>query len=557
MALKQLLNNVDNFKYYPGPSSGNGKSYSRTGQFGQKSIPYGDNGPYIQVSKKDSFDLTREELQTNASLYNSQLSRGGTQVAKRIAEDEVRIGKFLSSTEGLIFIAKQNLLEKTFKPNLPNDIYPREVYSPLSTLTQLAGNPVGLHVNKSGLNPLYFNTEENSYFFKTRDKYNKEGTNRLAILYQSKIASGTGSVDLKIAEDFGVKFNDSNFIINTPLDNFKRTTNTKLLTSDIRKASNESNYYYSTLTSKQITEKTPNQPVTDFRKDVYDGGTGVDGYKFKSFLAKGNYEVNNRQTTYGTPNHAITKNISDITAKSASPNSIDKINSTRIYSSTEVNSDIADSDLVPFYFQVVNNDNPSNYQFIHLRAYLDNFGDNFSSNWQPFKYSGRGENFYIYDSFTRGINIGFTVAIESRAEQEPQYTKINQLASLTAPDYARDSGFMRGNFVKLTVGDYLIQVPGFIQNLQYTVANNVPWDIARDNDGKLLKKTQAKILPMVITATMTFTPVHNFVPKKGAPFIGDYTYNDPTISIADNEVGQTNFTQQDDITQGANPLVFG
>jgi len=532
MALKQLLNNVDNFKYYPGPSSGNGKSYSRTGQFGQKSIPYGDNGPYIQVSKKDSFDLTREELQTNASLYNSQLSRGGTQVAKRIAEDEVRIGKFLSSTEGLIFIAKQNLLEKTFKPNLPNDIYPREVYSPLSTLTQLAGNPVGLHVNKSGLNPLYFNTEENSYFFKTRDKYNEDSTNRLAILYQSKIVNnGTGSVDLKIAEDFGVKFNDSNFIINTPLNNYKRISETNINSTN----SDLSNSPYSTLSSDQLAEKERNSELTDFRKDVYDGGPdGTGGYKFKSFLAKGNYEVNNRQTTYGTPNHAITKNISDITAKSASPNSIDKINSTRIYSSTEVNSDIADSDLVPFYFQVVNNDDPSNYQFIHLRAYLDNFGDNFSSNWQAFKYSGRGENFYIYDSFTRGLNIGFTVAIESRAEQEPQYTKINQLVSLTAPDYSRESGFMRGNFVKLTVGDYLIQVPGFIQNLQYTVANNVPWDIARDNDGKLLEKTQAKILPMVITATMTFTPVHNFVPKKGAPFIGDYTYNDPVENPLNN-----------------------
>lgn len=554
MALKQLLNNVDNFKYYPGPSSGNGKSYSRTGQFGQKSIPYGDNGPYVQVSKKDSFDLTREELQTNASLYNSQLSRGGTQVAKRIAEDEVRIGKFLSSTEGLIFISKQNLLEKTFKPNLPNDIYPREVYSPLSTLTQLAGNPVGLHVNKSGLNPLYFNTEENSYFFKTRDKYNEEGTNRLAILYQSKIVNnGTGSVDLKIAEDFGVKFNDSNFIINTPLNNYKRISETNINSTN----SDLLNSPYSTLSSDQLAEKKRNSELADFRKDVYDGGPdGTGGYKFKSFLAKGNYEVNNRQTTYGTPNHAITKNISDITAKSASPNSIDKINSTRIYSSTEVRSSIANSDLVPFYFQVVNNDDPSFYQFIHLRAYLDNFGDNFSSNWQPFKYSGRGENFYIYDSFTRGLNIGFTVAIESRAEQEPQYTKINQLASLTAPDYSRESGFMRGNFVKLTVGDYLIQVPGFIQNLQYTVANNVPWDIARDNDGKLLEKTQAKILPMVITATMTFTPVHNFVPKKGAPFIGDYTYSDP-ISVADNEVGQTNFAQQDNITQGANPLVFG
>lgn len=82
---------------------------------------------------------------------------------------------------------------------------------------------------------------------------------------------------------------------------------------------------------------------------------------------------------------------------------------------------------------------------------------------------------------------------------------------------------MRGCFVKMTIGDYLIQVPGFLNSVNYSIANNVPWDIARDAEGKLLDKDTAKILPTVITATVNFTPVHNFVPKKGANFISTNT----------------------------------
>lgn len=548
MALKKLLTDLAGFKYYPGPSQGYGKSYSRTGAFGQKNIPYGENGPYVQVSKENSFDLTTEELANNNSLNNSQLLRGGTNVAKHIADDEVRIGKFLSSTEGIIFIAKQNLLEKTFKPNLPSDINPTEIYSPLNTLLQLAGNPFGVHVNKQGIDPFGLNIIGNTYFVKTGQKYNdgengeynEVDTNRLALLYQSKIAKNSPNAEAtKNAKKFGIKFNDDEFIINTTLNNWERITNT-------------TSGSYAALSNKELSSISSSIIPFDFRDKVNDGGAdATGGFKFKSFLAKGNYEVNNRQTTYGTPNHAITKDVSDITAKSASPNSIDKINFKRIYSATEVDSDIAESDLIPFYFQVVNNNDPSNYEFIHFRAYIDNFQDTFNSNWQPFRYSGRGENFYIYDHYQRSINLGFTIAIESRAEQTPQYEKVNYLASLTAPDYSRDSGFMRGNFVKLTIGDYLRQVPGFINNISYQVANNVPWDIARDNNGELLDKDQAQILPMVITATMTFTPVHNFVPKKGAPFIG---YRENIIEADVTPVGETNFASQTQLTQGLTPL---
>ncbi len=48
----------------------------------------------------------------------------------------------------------------------------------------------------------------------------------------------------------------------------------------------------------------------------------------------------------------------------------------------------------------------------------------------------------------------------------PMYKKLNYLASTLAPDYTA-AGFMRGNIVRLTLGGYLYEQPGFISSLTY------------------------------------------------------------------------------------------
>lgn len=542
MSLKALLADIQSYykdytfsQKYPANSEYATKPEAiAEGNFDQKSIPYGGDRPgggwsgqpFVTVSKENSFNLPLEDI-GNIGLGSDLFIRGGTSVLEHIKNDEIRIGKFLSSTEGLLFTAQQNALIKSSPINLPLDIYPVEVYNPLNTLVQIAGNAFGGHTNKLGLNPFNYDLPhgqgENSYIIKTKNKYNEVNTNRLALLYQSKITGIKTSPDIKVSKAFGIKFDDDNFTINTTLVSFNRATTTnKTLQVLTQEQANSSKF--STIISSELAQTNPKQyskdtsingsnGVLDFRESVPPSTT------FNSFLAKSKYLVNNRQVTFGMsdPGNIGLKDVSDISKKSSGTPG-DKINLQPLYTSNLVTEDLAKSDLVPFYFQVVDNDNPANYTFIHLRAYLDSFGDNFTGNWQSFKYSGRGENFYIYDSFQRNINIGFTVAIESRAEQEPQYQKINYLASLTAPDYSQNTGFMRGNFVKLTVGDYLKQVPGFINSVNYTVANNVPWDIARNVEGELLTDG-TQILPMVINVSMTFTPVHNFIPKKGENFI--------------------------------------
>ena len=122
---------------------------------------------------------------------------------------------------------------------------------------------------------------------------------------------------------------------------------------------------------------------------------------------------------------------------------------------------------------------------------------------------GRGNSFYKYNGFTRTISMGFDVAIHSKYEQGFVYDKLNYLASLTAPNYS-DGGFMRGNIIKLTVGDYLNNQFGILNGLNFSIPDDSTWDIGRDLDGK--EDANSLQLPHRITVgNFAFTPIHNFV----------------------------------------------
>ena len=82
------------------------------------------------------------------------------------------------------------------------------------------------------------------------------------------------------------------------------------------------------------------------------------------------------------------------------------------------------------------------------------------------------------------------------------------------PDY-NDAGRMRGPFMKLTIGDYFVSLPGFISSLNYTIRDDSPWDIAlyKDLDDDFGKNERE--LPHMIDVSVTYTPIHDFLPKKG------------------------------------------
>ena len=124
---------------------------------------------------------------------------------------------------------------------------------------------------------------------------------------------------------------------------------------------------------------------------------------------------------------------------------------------------------------------------------------------------GRGNSFYKYDGYTRAINMDFRVVVHSKYEQSIIYDKLNYLASVTAPNYSA-GGFMRGNLIKVTVGDYLNNTIGILNGLSYSIPQESPWDIGRNSDGK--QDNNSLQMPFIIdVGGFSFTPIHNFIDK--------------------------------------------
>ena len=202
----------------------------------------------------------------------------------------------------------------------------------------------------------------------------------------------------------------------------------------------------------------------------------------------------------------------------------DDIAMKRLYTSTPGDRDISieESDAIKFVISVVDNDKPNKRTYIPFRAFLTSFNDRFRGNYTSTSYVGRGEEFYNYKGFDRSISLGFQVAAQSKQEQYFLYEKLTYLASLTAPDYS-NAGFMRGSIMYLTVGDYLVDVPGVFGGMSIGGIIDSPWEIARKPDGEY-DKTIAQLPHAIEVSSFSFSPIHNFVPQKGSKFIG---YDNP------------------------------
>ena len=176
--------------------------------------------------------------------------------------------------------------------------------------------------------------------------------------------------------------------------------------------------------------------------------------------------------------------------------------------------DTLPKDLVKFRFESIDNDSPTESIFVIFRAFLSNISDRFGAQWSDNQYVGRGEKFFIYNGFDRDISFNFNIAPQTRDEVKPLIQKLNFLTSNLAPDY-NSAGRMRGPFMKLTIGDYFVSLPGFISSLTYTIRDETPWDIAlyEDQDSKFGRNERE--LPHMIDVSVSYKPIHDFLPKKG------------------------------------------
>ena len=195
-------------------------------------------------------------------------------------------------------------------------------------------------------------------------------------------------------------------------------------------------------------------------------------------------------------------------------NALDVFNSDQDFNSNHVR------DLIRFRIEAVNPLKPTKSDVMVFRAFLESMGDNFSANYNEFSYNGRAENFYTYNSFNRDVSFNFKIAAQSSREMKPLYRKLNYLLSNTAPEYNTTSNRMMTPFMRLTIGSYFQQLPGVIKSVGITWQKDYPWEITLDApEGGTT--SGLFVLPHVLDVSVTYQPIHDFLPQKGidSPFI--------------------------------------
>lgn len=481
-----------------------------------RSLSYGSGRgePYV-TQPLPAYDEDPGNRYLGADMFgrSGQLQRGLT--------DVTRLTKYLVNGKGLLFNAKQIALEKT-RPKVPYG--PKRGFLFSTVLAQAGVQGTGIHFDRA--NDLEVDNTE-KYDYQTRTFYNNED-NRLNLLYKSKIAfqsiaeknvfNVTGIGDQNSLISYAGGPNSLGGLGKTTLkrSNESKTTTAQYDKNVIALTQNNISELYKRSTSTGFTSFSDGGGITNFTLALNGKSLASPQLKRKRLGRITRYEQFNRSKIFKAGDPGNDANLDRQNYYSGKPQlteGTDKINYKKVYSSaTGVDFDKSTEDMIKFYIAVIDNNNPSNKTYIHFRAFIDDLSDNYGANWNSITYPGRGEEFFKYGGFTRDIGFNFKVHVASRAELFPTYQKLNYLSSIMAPDYSAP-GYMRGNIVQLTVGDYLNDVYGVITGFNYSITDEATWDIARNNDGTI-DQNSAELPTLINVNSFSFKPIHNFVPQK-------------------------------------------
>ncbi len=448
--------------------------------------------------------------------------------------DKTRIRKFFEDApRGTAFIQKQIGLQLSNpKIETGNTLYGLGQGDPVpgllentrvynrgvNTLTQVGVQGTGAHAIRHGLMP--FNPWQKNYYA-TVNKQNVDrdsSTNRLLILNNLKMSSGNA------------QFANTQNIANVTLVNSLGISTNKNILFQYW-GGPDSSYGIGTTSIKRAVDTTQAYKTLSINAMSYDDLRSQKSNE-QSIKGKTTYKLTdfrNTTQTYGwTDSPLQIENRFYVRAGSYK----DKMNSEYPFifkndkAPWEINADKTD-DLVKFVFEAISNDDPTKSVAIFFRAFLTaGITDNNAATLNAFKYMGRGEDFFTYQGFSRTINFSFRVAAGSRDELRPLYNKVNALVSQVYPDYSPDNGVMRSSVVRVTMGDYLYRVPGFLESVNITVDNNIPWEIN-------LEKSQVgdvAQLPQVLDVAISFKPIMDILPRRIPTVETELINNDDTIN---------------------------
>ena len=497
-------------------------------RFGNDRPGYGSSGlPYIQTIMPDTPNATG----TVQPIYRPGSTGGldfpirggqlefnlGTQsftVSSKI--DKSRIKKFFEDKpRGTAFIQKQVGLQLSNPKietgntlfGIPQGIpYPgllenTRVYNlGQNTLAQVGVSGTGFHAIRHGLVP--FNPYQKFYYdiVNKQNVTNQKVSNRLLNLAALKMTTGdpfanpANVPDINLVNTLGISLNRNMIFqyLGGPSSVYGVGTTTIPRVVDTTKLRSSTAMNYDQLLAQKSNLNNPIPEIQDFRQKINEASRAI--------------VFNNTWTKEQTVDYRFYVNKKD------------KLNLTYPFlfrndqAPWEINKTDTD-DLIKFVFEAISNDDPTYSMALFFRAFLTaGITDSNSAQLNSFKYQGRGENFYTYQGFDRTIGFSFRVAAGSRDELRPLYNKVNSLISQVYPDYSPKQGIMRAPIIRMTIGDYLYRVPGFLESVNVNIDNNYPWEVN-------LEKSQVgdiAQLPQVMDISVSFKPIMDILPKRAS-----------------------------------------
>ena len=528
------------------------------------------------------------------------LNRGNLYGLVRASDDLTRLTRYFLNTnitEGLIFLTKQNLLSRVatgFGSETPKtpatgfSLLKGGVYLPTSTLAQVAVNGIGGHLLKQGVDPTgkipLLKLPEYQKINREGREGDKSHKNRLVKKLERLSKDGLRD---NIIETYGGGPGSRLGIGRTKI---KYATDSrgknKIQTLITRKNLGQGIFSFLTWDNEDFNKIKRNfdlETKEDFRKKLLPKKSNkliVPEVKFlsasPSYNPKDKTKSGNIEDRLNYRGGGKRGNISnyvlgkrDLTDSSVLMSG-DTINMSSIYKSQDSIKTKSLKDIIEFRMGIFDNSSIESdmeigsvlKNWLHFRVLLDKFSDGYKAGWKSQEYMGRAEKFYRYNSFDRSVSLSFKIVAFTKQELMPLYRKLNYFVSHLAPFYSK-AGYMSGNLVQLTVGDWLKEQPGFIDNIKLDIDKESPWEVNLGLDGETEKDGPVvKQVPHMINVSINFTPIHKFNPSiqtldnKDAALTFEnkagFNYGDQKyISLEDDE-GKDGYNQINEVKEQSN-----
>lgn len=150
----------------------------------------------------------------------------------------------------------------------------------------------------------------------------------------------------------------------------------------------------------------------------------------------------------------------------------------------------------------------ANSEMIPFRAFLSDFNESTTPEFDDRRYIGRNERNIVYMGATREANFRLNIQAFSQGELMSIWRKMERLTGLCFPA-GYNNGFMIPPFVKLTLGNIYYNQPCYIRSLTYTIDEGASWET-----------TEGAQVPMGITAYVSVSIIESAQKDSKSDFYG-------------------------------------